>query len=126
MLPYPGQYESYNSWDNRCKEWESDRRAWQRQQAARSTNWGGYNYCPVLNNVANYKLEDGRVVFAVKVCRGSAQADRARTFAIKHGLCFVKEVLGKGITARTDGVAFKPTEKMLVTLNDDTPRQNPK
>lgn len=123
MLPYPGRYESHDSWMRRCDSYDADQR---RQQQASQSNWGGYNYLPVLNNVPNYKLQDGRVVFAVKICRGSGQAERARAFAAKNGLCFVKETLGRGITSRVDGVAFLPTPEMLADfearLNDDTPR----
>jgi hypothetical protein len=106
MIPYPRHNESSRAWTSRCEEYERDQARWRKEQAARFTNWGGYNYRPVLNDCPNYRLEDGRIVHAIKVCRGASQANRARNFAIKNGLCFVKETIGRGMTKRTDGVAF--------------------
>lgn len=121
-LPYPGRYESHRSWMSRCDDYERDQACWRKRQAQRSTNWGGYNYRPVVTDIENYKLEDGRIVHAIKICRGNAQANRARRFAIKNSLAFCKETIGRGMTARTDGVAFIPTTEMLERYNDDTPR----
>jgi len=118
-LPYPGRSESHGSWNRRCDEYYRDQARWRKEQASRSTNWGGYNYLKVLNNVPNYNLKDGRVVFAVKICRGSACAERARTFAVKNGLAFVPETLGRGITSRIDGVAFVPTAELLSRYDRD-------
>jgi hypothetical protein len=117
-LPYPGRYESFNSWDSRCKEWERNQAEWRREQAARSINWGGYNYRPVQKNV-EYTMPDGTVVEAVKVTSSFSRGESVRKFAVKNGLAFKQVSWGHGMTARTDNVAFKPTNTMLEVYNQD-------
>ena len=45
-LPYPGRYESFDSWDYRCKEWERNRDYNRRvvQAGKGSQKYDGYTY----------------------------------------------------------------------------------
>lgn len=107
MLPYPGRYESFNSWDSRCKAWENDRDRWRKEQAARSTNWGGYHYTPVENFVS-VTLPDGKKVEAVKVGYGWRNRYRVKAFAARNFLAFAESSNGlAGICERKDGIAYK-------------------
>jgi hypothetical protein len=53
----------------RCDEYDRDQARWRREQAARATNWGGYNYRPVLNNVENYKTGRGGRILGGRTSR---------------------------------------------------------
>lgn len=117
-LPYPGRNESFDSWDRRCKEYERDQARWRKEQADRSANWGGYNYRPVQANV-DYVTPAGERLTAIKVNCSRSRGGMIRRFAVKHGLAFARFVWGSGMTARTDNVAFQPTEKMVERYNDD-------
>lgn len=116
MLPYPGKYESHNSWMRRCDEYDSNRRRWNAEQNARNTNWGGYNYIPVKKNV-EYTFPDGRKVLAVKVISGWSRSHSARENANKKGLKFEEVRLPKkSIAGRREYVFYKKDAEILNPL----------
>lgn len=116
MLPYPGRYESDSSWEFRCKQWENNRSERNRELNARSTNWSGYNYRPVVVG-GEYRLPDGRAVTVEKTFPSRSKLDRAKSFARRNFLVLLKVQLGNPnvITSREDFLAVKP-ENALVGL----------
>ena len=105
MIPYPGRHESHDSWMRRCAEYERAQDRRRKEQAARSSKWGGYNYRPIKNDVT-YVREDGTRIAAVKVGEGSGNLGQVRRYALKHALAYFTETVGRGLTMRTDGVAY--------------------
>lgn len=119
MLPYPGRYESHDSWMRRCDEYHRDQARWRKQQAARHTNWGGYHYTPVAENII-YTLCDGTKIDAVKVGFGRRNSRRVKRWAQAHGLSYIQDSNGlPGICKRVDGVAFRDS-KLDEVYSDDS------
>lgn len=107
-LPYPGKYESFESWDFRCKEWEANRKrsnpchkAWTQGRPTKSgTEIGEFE--TVVN---------GEKVTALRIGYGAKAAAGVEKYARKHGLrshCYIGNGQ-RGKYARYDAIAYKPT-----------------
>ncbi len=83
-LPYPGRYESFSSWDFRCKQWESSRRRNQsrglsgRPYKRYVEKWPEGFECEINNKKA----------LLFRRGFGRQNATRTRDFAKKNGLIF--------------------------------------
>lgn len=117
-LPYPGRNESFSSWDFRCKQWENDRARWNREQNARSTNWGGYNYRSVIVG-GEYQLPGGETVKPLKTFPSRSKLAAAQSFAAKQsGAVVIMEVqIGNPnlITSRKDYLVMRTADLPTMT-----------
>ena len=124
-LPYPGKYESFNSWDWRCKEWESNRRRSQSRGLSGRPDKryveGGKDgteetYVKIAGRLQKVSVpmlgeHDGKPIRILRRGYGYQNAQRVRAYAKKHGLQF-RQYDGNGCTGmcnRTDGEAFRYT-----------------
>lgn len=108
-LPYPGRHESYSSWDFRCKQWENDRASWNRELAARFTNWGGNNYRAV-QGPGVYVTPLGTRLPALKVFPSRSKLPAALRFVERTGGVFLVRVQHGNpnvITSREDYVVVR-------------------
>lgn len=122
-LPYPGRYESFNSWDFRCKQWESNRR---RNQSRGLSGRPDKRYIEggkdgitetrvkiagICQTVKIPMIEEvnGKMARIFKRGYGYQNAMRVRDFAEKKGLLFEKYNGNgcQGMCERTDGIAYK-------------------
>lgn len=122
-LPYPGKYESFASWDYRCKEWELNRRRSQSRGLSGRPNKryieGGKDgtreeYVKIAGKYQKVKLpmigtHNGLKIRIYKIGYGYQNAMRVQTFAQKNGFSFYKKNGNgySGMCERIDGVAFK-------------------
>ena len=108
-LPYPGRHESFSSWDFRCKQWENERARRNQELNARRTNWGGYNYRPVVVG-GEYRLPDGPTVKVEKTFPSRSKLAAAMRFAHRAHAILVEVELGNPnlITSRQDYLVIKP------------------
>jgi hypothetical protein len=122
-LPYPGRHESFNSWDYRCKQWESNRRRSQSRGLSGRPDKrcieGGKDGTEETNakiagrwtpvRVPMFAEHEGRKIRVMKRGYGHQNAQRVRAYAERHGLQF-RQYDGNGCTGmcnRTDGEAFR-------------------
>ena len=123
-LPYPGKYESFTSWDFRCKQWEAGRNRNQARGLSgrpKKRHIEGQTDGTIETNVRIAgawqlvrvpMIEDfnGQSVRILKRGYGYQNAMRVRDFAEKHGLKFA-QYNGNGYHGkceRTDGIAYRP------------------
>jgi len=123
-LPYPGKYESFASWDYRCKQWESNRRRSNscglsgRPDYSGLANQGrGVELArvkiagkPCTVEVPHFAEHDGKRVRVLRYGYGSKAADRVSSWAAKNGAQFARLVNANGrhgMCSRDDGIAYK-------------------
>lgn len=122
-LPYPGRNESFNSWDFRCKQWESGRNRSQSRGLSGKPDKryieGGKDGTTETNVkiAGRYTLvrvpmmgeHEGKPIRILRRGYGYQNAGRVFDYAQKHGLqCCIYNGNGyKGKCERKDGIAFR-------------------
>lgn len=122
-LPYPGRYESHDSWMRRCDEYHR----WNRRSQSRGLRGRPYKryieggkdgtcetFVKIAGQYQKVKIpmmdeREGKLVRIYKRGYGYQNSMRVRDFAEKHGLHFAKYNGNgcQGMCERTDGIAFR-------------------
>lgn len=103
LLPYPGRYESHENWMRRCDEWVASRRSSNRRGLSGKPDHHGYKN---VEKGEVFELPDGRRVEIARYGYGSQYSQLTEKFADANGFGFHGFRLGRGMTARYDGVAY--------------------
>lgn len=111
-LPYPGKYESFQSWDSRCREWEFNREL--NRQANRYQHKAWITGRPTMSGTEVGEFQttvNGQTVTAVRIGYGAKAAAGVERYARKHGLLSHSYVGNgqRGKYARYDSIAYKST-----------------
>lgn len=132
MLPYPGRYESHDSWMRRCDEWESNRRWYNNQQSGLSgkpnrqgvvkeptkripvntwvkTKGGGISLTYEYVNTPLTREINGKSFEVVRVGYGKRASRSVKVFAEQNGFDFIRENGNgcSGMCKRVDAFAYK-------------------
>jgi|ERR1700722_8033390 len=136
-LPYPGKFESHNSWMSRCDQWKKNRHRNQSRGLSGKPDFHGYkpiseNYTFAYNPQTNCDqtvacaeliigtLKPDQRVNVVKYGWGSQYAGMTQIFAQRNGFGYACLKFGQGMTARYDGIAYDISElRNAVYSNDD-------
>ncbi len=88
QLPYPGRYESHDSWMRRCDEWKRERNRWNQELNSRQTSSksGRHGKVEVFHNDKTWGLyaEGNRAINQLKVFFGLT-ASFSETYAVESG-----------------------------------------
>lgn len=124
QLPYPGKYESFTSWDRRCKEWESNRKRSQSRGLSGKPDYHGLAFEGrgvelqstkqagrfVTVEIPHFAEVNGHRVRVLRYGYGATAADRVKKWALKHGVNYTRLPRANGqagMCTRTDGMAYR-------------------